>query len=67
VTSTKSLGTTPDECHSKQSLVVELKEKELNPDSDSDSKNNKRKQIIDAEPTATIVTTTIQPEEPRGA
>jgi hypothetical protein len=53
-----------DECHSKQSLVVELKEKESNPDSESDSKNNKRKQIIDAEPTATITTTTIQPEEP---
>jgi hypothetical protein len=38
--------------------------KELSPDSDSDSENNKRRQIIDAEPTATIVTTTIQPEEP---
>jgi hypothetical protein len=32
-----------DECHSKQSLVVELKEKESKPDSDSDSENNKRK------------------------
>jgi hypothetical protein len=53
-----------DECRSKQSLVVELKEKESSPNSDSDSENNKRRQIIDAEPTATIATTTIQPEEP---
>jgi hypothetical protein len=28
-----------DECHSKQSLVVEIKDKELNLDSESDSKN----------------------------
>jgi hypothetical protein len=53
-----------DECRSKQSLVVELKEKESEPDSDFDSEHNKGKQIIDAEPTATIVATTIQPEEP---
>jgi hypothetical protein len=53
-----------DECHSKQSLVAELKETESSPDSDSDSDNNKRRQIIDAEPTATVTTTTIQPEEP---
>jgi hypothetical protein len=53
-----------DECHSKQSLVAEIKEKELNPDSESDSENNGRRQIIDADPTATVVTTTIQPEEP---
>jgi hypothetical protein len=53
-----------DECRSKNSLVVELKEKSLSPDSESDSEKNKRKQIIDVEPTATIVTTTIQPEEP---
>jgi hypothetical protein len=44
--------------------VVELKEKESEHDSDSDLEHNKRKQIIDAEPTATIATTTIQPEEP---
>ena len=30
---------------------------------DLDSKNNKRRQIVDAEPTATVATTTIQPEE----
>jgi hypothetical protein len=40
--------------------VVELKEKETKPNSDSDSEKNKRKQIIDAEPIAIIVTTTIQ-------
>jgi hypothetical protein len=43
--------------------VVELKDKESNPDLDLDSENNKRKQIIDEEPTATIATATIQPEE----
>jgi hypothetical protein len=45
-------------------LVVELKEIESSPDSNSDSDNNKRRHIIDAEPTATVVTTTIQLEEP---
>jgi hypothetical protein len=53
-----------DECRSKQSLVVEIKEKELNLDSESDSENNGRRQIIDTDPTATVTTTTIQPEEP---
>jgi hypothetical protein len=53
-----------DECRSKQSLVVELKEIDSSPNLDSDSENNKRRQIIDVEPTATIMTTTIQPEEP---
>jgi hypothetical protein len=33
------------------------------PDSDFDLDNNKRKLIIDAEPTTTFGTTTIQPEE----
>jgi hypothetical protein len=42
----------------------EIKEKESNPDSESDSENNGRRQIIDADPTATVTTTTIQPEEP---
>jgi hypothetical protein len=32
-----------DECHSKQSLVVELKEIVSSPESDSDSDNNKRR------------------------
>jgi hypothetical protein len=50
-----------DECHSKQSLVVEIKEKESKTE---DSENNGRRQIIDADPTAIVVTATIQPEEP---
>jgi hypothetical protein len=53
-----------DECRSKQSLVAEIKDKEPNPDSESDSENTDRRQIIDADPTAIVVTTTIQPEEP---
>jgi hypothetical protein len=53
-----------DECRSKQSLVVELKEKYLSHVSDFDSENNKRRQIIVVEPIATITTTTIRPEEP---
>jgi hypothetical protein len=44
--------------------VLELKETELSPDSNSDSNSNKRIQIIDVEPTTTVATTTIQPEEP---
>ena len=53
-----------DECRSKQSLVVEIKDKELNPDSESDSKNTGKRQIIDADPTAILATAAIQPEEP---
>jgi hypothetical protein len=53
-----------DECRSKQSLVAEIKDKESNPDSESDSENTGRRQIIDADPTAIVTTTTIQPEEP---
>jgi hypothetical protein len=55
-----------DECHSMQSLVVELKDKDSNPDLDPDSENNKRRQIIDAEPIVIITTATIQPEEDPG-
>jgi hypothetical protein len=44
--------------------VIEIKEKDLNPDSESNSKNNGRIQIIDADPTYTVATTIIQPEEP---
>jgi hypothetical protein len=44
--------------------VAKIKEKEPNPDSYSDSENNERRHIIDADPTSTIATTTIQPEEP---
>jgi hypothetical protein len=53
-----------DECRSKQSLVAEIKDKELNPDSESDSENTGKGQIIDADPTAIVTTATIQPEEP---
>jgi hypothetical protein len=45
-----------DECRSKQSLVAEIKDKELNPDSESDSENNGKGQIIDADPTAIVAT-----------
>jgi hypothetical protein len=44
--------------------VVEIKEKEPNLDSESNSENTGKRQIIDADPTAIVVTTTIQPEEP---
>jgi hypothetical protein len=44
--------------------VVELKEKESEPELGFDSEHNKGKHIIDVEPTTTIMTTTIQPEEP---
>jgi hypothetical protein len=53
-----------DECRSKHSLVAEIKDKESNPDSKSDSENIGKRQIIDADPTAIVTTTTIQPEEP---
>jgi hypothetical protein len=53
-----------EECRSKQSLVAEIKDKEPNPDSESDSENTGKRQIIDADPTAIVATTTIQPEEP---
>jgi hypothetical protein len=52
-----------DECHSIQSLVAKIKDKDLNLDLDPDSENNKRRQILDAETTATVATTKIQPEE----
>jgi hypothetical protein len=40
--------------------VSDIKEKELNPDLE----NNGRTKIIDTDPTATVVTATIKPEEP---
>jgi hypothetical protein len=54
-----------DECHLKQSLVVEVQDKESEPDSEFDSDHNKGKKIIVAKTTATITATTIQPEEPK--
>jgi hypothetical protein len=53
-----------DECHSKHSLVAEIKDKETNPDSESDSENTDRRQIINANPTTIFATATIQIEEP---
>jgi hypothetical protein len=44
--------------------VAEIKDKEPNPDSESDSENTGKGQIIDADPTAIVTTATIQPEEP---
>jgi predicted aspartyl protease len=44
--------------------VVEIKDKEMNPDSKSDSENTCKRHIIDADPIAIVTTTTIQPEEP---
>jgi hypothetical protein len=44
--------------------VAEIKDKDLNPDSESDSENTGKRQIIDTDPTAIVVTATIQPEEP---
>jgi hypothetical protein len=44
--------------------VVEVKDKESNPDSESDLENIENRHIIDTDPTATVVTATIQPEEP---
>ena len=59
-----SLISTTNECHSKQSVVVEIKDKELNPNSESDYENTSKGHIIDVDPTAIVVTATIQPEEP---
>jgi hypothetical protein len=44
--------------------VDEIKENEMNPDSESDSKNNGRREIIDTNPTVTVSTAIIQPKEP---
>jgi hypothetical protein len=44
--------------------VVEIKDKEPNPYSESDSKNTGKSQIIDLDPTTIVATATIQLEEP---
>jgi hypothetical protein len=44
--------------------VAEIKEKESNPGSESDSENTGKRKIIDADPTAIVATASIQPEEP---
>jgi hypothetical protein len=43
--------------------VAEIKDKEPNLDSESDSENNGKRQIIGTDPTAIFTTATIQPEE----
>jgi hypothetical protein len=44
--------------------VDKIKDKEPNPDSESDSENTGKRQIINVDPIAIVVTATIQPEEP---
>jgi hypothetical protein len=44
--------------------VAEIKDKEPNPDSESNYENTGKRQIIDADPTAIVAIETIQPEEP---
>jgi hypothetical protein len=44
--------------------VVNIKDKDSNPDLESNSENNGRRHIIDENPTAIVLTTIIQPEEP---
>jgi hypothetical protein len=44
--------------------VAEIKDKELNPDSESDSENTGKRQIIDTDPTSIVATAAIQQEEP---
>jgi hypothetical protein len=44
--------------------VAEIKNKELNPDSESDSENTGKGQIIDTDPTIIVTTVVIHPEEP---
>jgi hypothetical protein len=62
VTSTKSPGNT-DECCLKQSLVAEVKAMEAKSYSEYDLENIEKRQIIDVDPTATVVNTTIHREE----
>jgi hypothetical protein len=65
----KSCTHNTSECQVKQSLVAELNASESDACSESESEPNKGndrgKQIIDAEPNATITTTNIQKEEPK--
>ena len=45
-------------------MVAEMKSSGLDSDSDSETELDKGKQIIDAEPNATVATAQIQPVEP---
>jgi hypothetical protein len=51
-------------CCSKQSLVAKVKASESNAGSDSETKPEGGRRIIDAEPSATVATTKLQPGEP---
>ena len=56
-----------NECHSRQSLVAEIKSSESDPDFDSEpnaTTAHNGRQIIDADPTATVATAHIQLEDP---
>jgi hypothetical protein len=48
----------------KHSLVAEVKDMKSNPNLEFDPENTENRQIIDADPTASFSTTTIQLEEP---
>jgi hypothetical protein len=50
-----------EECHSKQSLVVEMKASKSEEDSDSESNPEGGKWIIDVEPSAIVATTKVHP------
>ena len=64
----KSSTHNTSECRAKQSLVAEMRASESDACSDSESEpekgNEKGKQIIDAEPNATVATTKVRKEEP---
>jgi hypothetical protein len=64
VSSTKSLGTILMNVTPNKSLLAEMKSPGSDVDSDSDSEPEKGRWIIDAEPSVTIATTKVQPEEP---
>jgi hypothetical protein len=53
-----------DECRSKHSLVAEIKDKDPNTNLESNYENIGKRQIIDADPTAIVMTIAIQSEEP---
>jgi hypothetical protein len=52
------------DCHSKQSLVAEVKASKSDADSDSEPEPEMGRRIIDMEPSATVATTKLQPGEP---
>jgi hypothetical protein len=60
----KSTWHNTDECHSKKSLMVELKASNSRDYSNSESNLEGGKHIIDVEPSDTVATTKFQPSEP---